>query len=618
MIATIFKDVFSKEAHYLTINLALRRIKEGASKGIIAKVRSEVDDERRNSVKKALPCVLFSGKFTSREDGSLLQHSGFVILDFDYVEPTETKADLADIPWIYAAWVSPSGEGVKALVRIKDPSLHRQHLKAIFKELPKADPVNINLARVCYESYDPDIYINENASVYETALEKRDGLDQTRLAFGGEQVGDDDQAHAKFTKLQKWLMNTGAAFRSGERNVFIYKLAGACCRFGIDQADCLALITREYLTKDGEFTLRETETAIKSAYRSPGNPFGSAKFDKNTPVNISTSQPVTAEDLQEPEKPKDIVFGMDVVEEALKLYDKGYETATTTYIPQLDPHFKLKRGELTLLSGIGNYGKSSFLEQILLISALKDNTKWGFFSPESFPAHEFYHNLTETALGADCTPSNPARPTREKYAEMYQKMSESFFFVYPSKKSHTPDYIRERFLELVIKEKVDGCIIDPFNKLANEWGDRDDKYLEKFLSDIIMWSRNTNVYSFIIAHPKQMRKDESGNYPCPDVFDLANGAMWNNMVDNILIYHRANYQTAPAQPHCELHIKKIRRQKIVGIPGMIEFTYNRHSRRFYFDGYSPLDPDSKIQSPAPKLVAKKEKKKEEEFEFPLE
>ena len=56
--------------------------------------------------------------------------------------------------------------------------------------------------------------------------------------------------------------------------------------------------------------------------------------------------------------------------------------------------------------------------------------------------------------------------------------------------------------------------------------------------------------------------------------------MWNNKMDNILIYHRPN--SDPISTGCEFHSKKIRRQKIVGIKGMAGFNYDRKKRRFTF------------------------------------
>jgi hypothetical protein len=85
-----------------------------------------------------------------------------------------------------------------------------------------------------------------------------------------------------------------------------------------------------------------------------------------------------------------------------------------------------------------------------------------------------------------------------------------------------------------------------------------------------------------------MVKNTTGNYPCPDVFDIADGALWNNKLDNILVYHRPFAQTEPSNPLCEFHSKKIRRQKIVGKKGFSVFEMLFKTRRFFFNGLDPL------------------------------
>jgi twinkle protein len=106
-----------------------------------------------------------------------------------------------------------------------------------------------------------------------------------------------------------------------------------------------------------------------------------------------------------------------------------------------------------------------------------------------------------------------------------------------------------------------------------------------------------------------MRKGDDGNYPCPEVFDLADGAMWNNKADNIIIYHRPVAQTAPESPLCEFHSKKIRRQKIVGIKGFFDFELVRSTRRFTFEGVDYLQQaidgkyvQSNIEEPKPSVI----------------
>ena len=576
---TFFKNILTREPYYCSLDDALLRIKNGKSKTMVESIRNEISKDKRNALKKELPSVLFSGKFKGRADADLIKHSGFVILDFDEIIAESYIAELKMNEYIYAAWVSPSGNGVKALIKIADSKTHRELYESICKEFTMADPVNKNVASVAFESYDPNIYINPESKIWTKVVQKE------KITIT-EKIKSENEI---FNRLKKWLINSGSAFQSGERNIYIFKLASACCRFGMDEFECKNLIDSEYLSKDSEFTKTEAEQTIKSAYKANASNFGTAIFENEKVITKETKIEIDPKIFDESIKPRDVIYGMDVIEDALRIYDIGYESAETTYIAALDDRWKFKRGEMTLISGIGNHGKSSWLQFLLLIQSVKKNYKWAMFSPESFPAHEFYHDLTEVILGCDCSAHNPNRPSRERYADTYKRVSESFFFTYPIEKLHTPELIRERFLELVIKEKVDGMVIDPFNQLANDWGDRDDKYLERFLSESAKFARETHTFFFIINHPKQLRKDGSLNYPCPDVYDLANGAMWNNKMDNIMIYHRPNYGTDPYNSTCELHIKKIRRQKIVGTPGIISFEYKRQMRRYYFNDGNPFE-----------------------------
>lgn len=582
-IVTIFKDIYATEPNYISVEAALDRIKTGRSKQKIEQVREQVDKDRANNLKTTLPSICFSGKFTKREDNYLQQHSGYMVLDFDdVINTTDQKKKLADLPYAKAVWVSPSGKGIKALVQIADGKKHREHFAALKELFPEIDRSGINESRVCYESYDPEIIIHAKCEPFKKIVEVKrvpviEGLtiDET------------------FNKILKWLANRNDAFQKGERNLFTFKLASACCRFGMTEEGCLSNFLQSYPT-DTDFTEKEASKTVKSAYRANAVSFNTAAFDQEKLVDIKTRKevetPIEVFDLNV--RPKDVVFGEDVKMDALELYRKGYEHLKGIDVPAFDEHFKMKRGEITLLSGIGNYGKSTFLFWTLLMRVLKYGEKFAFFSPENNPPHEFYHDFLEMYFGCQCTPNNYViRPNEDLYSDMLDILSKNIFYVYPKELSPTPEYIKERFLELYIKEKIDGCVIDPFNQLANNYqgaGGRSDKYLETLLSDFSRFSQSNQLYFLVVAHPKMLHKDNAGNYPCPDVFDIADGAMWNNKMDNILIYHRPNHQADPSSPVCEIHTKKIRRQKVVGKKGWFEFQYNRGKRRYIFGNSDPM------------------------------
>lgn len=580
MYVTIFKNLYDKQPHYIKIVDALNRIKNGNSRAMVEQIRQQLSKDRADVLKKNLPAVCFGGKFTGeRKDESLISHSGVIVLDFDNLKDLrEKQTEIISNKNIYACWVSPRGNGLKALVKISDHKKHRDHFQALQEIFPEVDASGVNESRVCFESYDAEIYINPDSEIF-TKIKKVERIEVRETIENETEI---------FNRIVKWLVNKGSSFQTGERNTYIYKLASACCRFGIDETNCYYLINNTYLTKDNSFSKEECKKTVKSAYRSNKNIFSSARFELDVLVEKVTRKEIEVEaEIEADEKMRDVVFGEDVKAEALSIYDNGYPYVEGIGIIELDELFKDKRGEITLLSGIGNYGKSTYQKWRMLMRVLKFKNKFAVFGPEDNPPEEFYHDFVEMLFGCDCTPKNQNRPSRDIYEKAYDFVSKYIFYVYPKELAPTPEYIKERFLELIIKEKIDGCCIDPFNQLQNDYkssGGRSDKFLETALSDWGRFSQTNNIFFTIIAHPKLMRKQDDGNYPCPDVFDINDGAMWNNKMDNIIIYHRPVAQKDLQSPSCELHSKKIRRQKQVGKKGSIEFEYARSARRFFFSG----------------------------------
>ena len=583
MIATIFKNIFSKEPHFITIEKALERIKSGSSKELVIEIRNTLDKEKANKIKLNLPSVCFSGKFgNDRKDEQLIEHSGFIVLDFDDIsELRDKQTDIISHDFVYACWVSPSGNGLKALVKIADGSKHREHFQSLQEVFPEIDRSGINVSRVCYESFDPEIYVNDKASVF-TKAKKIEKITVTE----NQNVDDSEN----FRRILKWLTNKNDAFVTGERNTYIFKLASACCRFGIDENAALGLISAEY-TVSNDFTMSEMKSAVKSGYRANRNNFGTASIQKEKLVSKETNYEIDVkreftEENGENYRIEDVVYGIDVKDRALSINERGFEKIMGVGIPELDYLFKPKRGEITLLTGIGNYGKTAWQKSQILGRIIMFGEKIATFSPEDTPAEEYFHDFVEMLLGCECTPFNPNRPSNEVYEAAYDFISKHIFYISAEMLSPTPQYIKEKFLELIVQEKVDFCCIDPFNQMTNDYkgfGGRTDKYLETLLADFSRFAKKNDVYFWVIAHPKLMERDKSGNYKCPDVFDVADGAMWNNKMDNILVYHRPFAQTDPNNPLAEFHSKKIKK-KSVGRKGFMLVEYVWERRRFFIEG----------------------------------
>ncbi len=264
-----YQNAKSTKGDLCTLEEALTWIQAGSSKQKIEQIRSETDEKVISALKKNLPAVTWSGIFSERKDNKLVEHSGLIALDFDGIDVAEYKRKLSEWPWTLACWVSPSGKGVKSLVRIADGSKHRQHFAALKRIWKDADSTCANPSRLCFESYDPDLYFNGDAMVFEDIEEEKIPELITR-SFN--QI----DLNSTYQNLLRWMEKKGEMFNNGNRNKFIFVLSSAMCRYGIAIEDATQLLSRDYTEDD--FDVAEICAAVKSGYKINKDAFATQLF----------------------------------------------------------------------------------------------------------------------------------------------------------------------------------------------------------------------------------------------------------------------------------------------------------------------------------------------------
>lgn len=167
-----------------TLRKALNAIRSGKWATKIARLRqayeqaaSEPDatpDSIRNAtgaLKKALPAALFSGTFSERHDKHLLVHSGLICADLDHLDGrlTEIKQATRSDPHVLAAFTSPTGTGLKVIFRAPPGSEHHDAFRACRQHVARTyglpiDEACKNVSRMCFVSYDPELYAADDAS----------------------------------------------------------------------------------------------------------------------------------------------------------------------------------------------------------------------------------------------------------------------------------------------------------------------------------------------------------------------------------------------------------------------------------------------------------------------
>lgn len=155
-------------------------------KGMIQDLRN-ANGNQYKEMKRQLPQIIFAGVFERRADAAIKSYSGLLVVDLDskdnpQVNPVETKPLLAQDPYIYVIFTSPSGKGLKLLVRVAEPiarvldatvlkNSHKASAKAFFSYLEavyglKADESGTDLSRACFVSWDPELVINDEAQIF--------------------------------------------------------------------------------------------------------------------------------------------------------------------------------------------------------------------------------------------------------------------------------------------------------------------------------------------------------------------------------------------------------------------------------------------------------------------
>jgi len=260
---TIFAHVKDAEnPFYKEINEVLLSFKDGSNKSKIDNVRTIEDKEKRNIAKSKLKSVCFSGEFSYRSAKNCIKHSGFACLDFDDVDDAICLRDsLQDNEYIYSAFISPSGNGVKAIVKIPpEINNHKKYYEALCETFDtKLDTSTKDVSRVCYESFDADLFINENSKVWTL---KKEYTEVTRKNNYPTHFQINDTSK-KVDVIIKWF-NKKFTLNAGERNNNLFKLASGLNRAGLLSDEAENLFKNYYSSGLSD---SELESIIKSAYR---------------------------------------------------------------------------------------------------------------------------------------------------------------------------------------------------------------------------------------------------------------------------------------------------------------------------------------------------------------
>ena len=195
------------------------------------------------------------------------------------------KEKLCKDKFVYSVFISPSGQGLKALVKIpKEPDNHKNYfnsLEAYFGS-DYFDKTSKNISRVCYESYDPLIHSNETSSVWDKIYEEQYTEVEKHVDLPTIPITDENKI---VDILTKWWQKKYPMLE-GQRNHNAYVLASAFNDFGVSKT-LAEYVLNGYSSKD--FNKKEIKKTIHSAYQQVQN-FGTKYYEDQEQVDKIKAQ----------------------------------------------------------------------------------------------------------------------------------------------------------------------------------------------------------------------------------------------------------------------------------------------------------------------------------------
>jgi hypothetical protein len=298
MYVGLYRD-FIKRIQNVALNEIFEEIKNGAYQEDVEYLRSVKqmgNDVLTNNIKNKLFAFTASGTFGApRSKETIETYSQIICLDFDHIPEAELeklKELVNNCTFTLASFISPSGQGLKVFTLVNsNVEYHTEAYLQVanyYKGLTgnEYDSKCKDITRLCFVSYDPELFYNENAEVFSVEEETQPSIsgiwrESTNIIATEETLYE----CLKFTEKKEQYYN-------GNRNNFICLFSNNANRWGISEAETLAFCISNFDLEE-----KEIKSTVYSVYKNHIADF--ASFAKATKLQSDESNNENAEPADE-------------------------------------------------------------------------------------------------------------------------------------------------------------------------------------------------------------------------------------------------------------------------------------------------------------------------------
>jgi len=229
----------------------------------------------------------------------------------------------------------------------------------------------------------------------------------------------------------------------------------------------------------------------------------------------------------------------------------------------IDKHLRYKRGNLMMINGSDNVGKTTTIIWLYVQWSKTNGLKWFIYTTENSNG-SIAEDVMVFYLGKkldQCTP--------EEFAEAKAFFKKHFFLVRHAETSFDYEEVIVMARKMLSKYSIDGLLIDPFYSILgeiNEMKTSDHAYQYKAIRAIKGFGKANGVSTYINIHlatSASRKVDADGHMIAPQKSDSEGGNKGANVSDEFVTIHRKT-QHPELWMVTELHVRKVKEKKTGG------------------------------------------------------
>lgn len=255
----------------------------------------------------------------------------------------------------------------------------------------------------------------------------------------------------------------------------------------------------------------------------------------------------------------------------------GSELGISTGWKAMDDLYNVVPGELTIVTGVPNSGKSEWIDALLCNLNASVGWKFALCSMEN-KVREHARKLLEKRIKKpffNVRYGQAVERISVEELEIGKKWLSDTFHLIRCENDCLPstNWVLQLAKAAVLRHGVNGLVIDPYNELDHQRppNQTETEYVSQMLTSVKRFAQHHSCHVWFVAHPKQLQQWTGKP---PNLYDISGSAHFINKCDNGIVIHRNRDPEAGAMDLVQVCVRKVR-NKVSGTIGDAFLKYNR-------------------------------------------